>query len=85
MNVIAIVSIGLTVSLLARLIARRKRFPGGWVGPIYGVLGAVFAGGLAQVFNLYEGLGLAGYVMSAGGAIVFVTIHSAIAARRASA
>ena len=85
MDIYAILLIGLMVSLLARFIARRKGLPSGWVADSSGLLGAFFGGWLGQTLGLNEGGGLAGYVMSVAGAILFVAVYRTLVTRRASA
>jgi uncharacterized membrane protein YeaQ/YmgE (transglycosylase-associated protein family) len=84
MNLYIILLIGVTVSLLARFLARRKGLPGGWAAEAYGVLGAFFGGWLGHVFGLYEGGNLGGYLLSAAAASVFIVFYRMVARRHAS-
>ena len=84
MNVYVILMITVAVILGARFVARRKGLPGGWPQDVYAVLGAFFGGWLGQVFDLYQGVGLEGYVMSAATAAFFVAAYRALSRRRTS-
>ena len=85
MNLYIILLIGVTVSLLARFLARRKGLRGGWGAEAYGVLGAFFGGWLGQVFELYGDGNLGGYFLSAAAAGLLIVLYRMIARRRASA
>ena len=85
MNLYVILLIGVTVSLLARFLARRKGLPGGWGAEAYGVVGAFFGGWLGQVFELYEDGNLGGYFLAAATASLFIVLYRVAARRRASA
>jgi len=79
-----ILTIGVTVSLVARFVPRRARHAGGWLTSGYGVVGALLGGWLGEAFQMYEGGGVGGYVLSAAIAALFVAIHRAFAQRRVS-